>query len=113
MGPEAVELWSSDGVCAIIDACARSKVKLFTIGDLRVEFFGTEAPVWGENLGVQATARLSADESYVGTGTEIPNTKISQVDRNLLDEARRSQLLVNDPVSFEQEMIDEQMRSSE
>jgi len=94
--------FSVKDLCRIIEVCHKNGVSKLALGDLALEFSENEPetlpqeyinPVFGPN------------DTPVEAGG-----KDRIEDEGLLEEARYSQLMIDDPVAFEQEMIDGMLR---
>lgn len=93
-------------VCAIIGACRTAGVSSLKWRDLEIVFAqqGPEAPA---DLPKTDVYEYAPPES--GQGPQVDDT-IATVDKDLLEDMRRSQLMIDDPASFEQEVIDSHLR---
>lgn len=100
--------FTAKDIAVIIDACSRSNVTEFTLGELKIVFRGLSG-----NLDLQktypdqwsapvVTSAVSAEE------IALPKVELSEVDKEMLKEAAVSQLMLDDPLAYEQYIIDEQ-----
>lgn len=97
-------------ICRIIRECARSGVKDFSLGPLQLSF-GPEG-----KLGLQK--RVSS-KSSLASPPETPQTSLleaepkevqaSSPERELIEQFRDTQQLLEDPVGFEDQLIDEDL----
>ncbi len=94
---------------AILDACAKAGVATLKCGDIEVTF-QTSAPfVQYPDYELPSQGGLTIPDSFTASQvSEQP--RIETVDKDLLEDMRRAQLMIDDPLSFEQEMIDEYTR---
>lgn len=83
---------TTEEICVIIDACSKANVLAFEFGGLKIQF---QDPL------VPPIMQLP----------DITPAKIalSSEDRALLEDARLAQLMTDDPLAYEQEMIDQQL----
>lgn len=88
-------------ICAIIEACTKAGVVSLKWRDLEVTF---QVP------GLSATTDLPKTYMPEFAPPESGQASIAMVDKDLLDDMRRSQLLLDDPAGFEQEVIDSHLR---
>lgn len=98
MGSTAINKLTSKQICDILKACDKAKVREFAVGELKVSFFGkgdTGRTFVESKNHVVDLADIVHDEQV---GEEI-----SQEDR---EEMRSAQLMIDDPLGFEQEMVD-------
>lgn len=97
-------------ITAILETCLKTGVTSLKWRDLEVSFFVPGQPVMAYDLpkttfdgyAPQASEQELSRDSAIGT-----------VDKELLDDMRRSQLLIDDPLGFEQEIIDAHMQRGE
>jgi hypothetical protein len=94
---------------AILEACKKAEVSTLKCGDIEVTFRSPTALV--HTTGYLATDDLTTlPSTFTNYSPVSEQPKIETVDRDLLEDMRRSQLMIDDPMSFEQEMIDEYTR---
>lgn len=92
---------------AILEACARTGVATLKCGDIEVSFI-QGLPQSYVNYGQASQADLPNDLDFPASqASEQP--RIENLDTSLLEDMRRSQLMIDDPLSYEQEMIDEHL----
>jgi hypothetical protein len=89
--------FNSKDLCRIIEACNLNGVTKLKFGDVEITF----GPVATLDL-----PKISPQIVYPEAREDQTPDKMSPIQKDLLEEARTSQLLVDDPVAFEQEMID-------
>lgn len=91
--------FSSKDLCRIIETASKANVSTIKIGNLEVSFLPKSLPTIED---------LSKTHSDAVEQTSSPEQKVSMtpVEKDLLEEARTSQLMVDDPLAFEQEIID-------
>lgn len=89
-------------ICAILEACAKAGVAKLKYGDLEVVFAVPGQPVMAYDLPKTTfdgfAPQASGQELAVGD-------ELATVNKDLLEDMRRSQLMIDDPASFEQEVI--------
>lgn len=112
--PGASSALSAEGICAIIEACSKNRVTSLTYGVLSIEF-GTPEPEIGGNLfaGVDGVDQLNRGETrYAGgeRGHDVASLfAASPEERELTEEIRLAQLMTDNPLAYEQEMIDQNL----
>lgn len=90
-------------ICAIIEACGKSGATFFQCGALSIEFLAG---------GLGGNQFAGVDHSFggetPGDGEAGGETRVllTPEDREVQEEIRLSQLMTDDPVAYEQEMID-------
>lgn len=100
--------FTASEICAIIGACHDKGVVSLKLGDLSLEF---QAPQPRGNVHAGANQPADGETSEPGVGriaeSDLPaKAELSDEDRLLLNEARLAQLASDDPMAYEQEMID-------
>lgn len=94
-------------ICAILDSCSKTGVTRLKWGDLEVSFAVPGQPVMAYDLPKMASDGFAPPAS----GQELAVADaLGTVNKDLLDDMRRSQLMIDDPASFEQEVIDTHLR---
>lgn len=92
-------------ICAILDSCNKNNVKTFKLGNLEIAFETVSAPASTDLSFVNqpvGEANLEAKADVNIDLTELPDhEKVS-----LIGDLRMAQLMTDDPVAYEQEMID-------
>lgn len=94
-------------ICAILEVCAKAGVARLKYGDLEVSFAVPGQPVMAFDLPKTTFDGFAPQAS--GQVLTVDD-KIGAVDKDLLDDMRRSQLMIDDPASFEQEVIENHLR---
>lgn len=105
-------------ICAILKACENLRVKALVLarGDLSVEFFPDSSSETSSKSKLEPQSQLPLlanqnPEEVVPSGKEIPSSPhgalFTPVDRALVQELERAQLLIDDPADFENLMIEE------
>jgi hypothetical protein len=90
----------------MIETCAKLGATSLRYGDLQVRF--RPDPQLAVDQPTIEVATIS-EERGEGILTSLPE-RMSIADPDLLEDMRRSQLMIDDPYSFEQEMIDQHLR---
>ena len=110
-GMKCTEL-SSEFICDIIDACGRNGVADLILGDLELSFFNPNpVPRADERVGLPNDVY---NPYATPDGQQAPpNASKNQVDQELLQEIQRSQQMIDDPVGFENEMVDKLFRGED
>lgn len=97
-------------ICRIIETCAKLGVSTLKWGDLEVkftspslEYVGQEEPL---DLSKNFTPLTEPHESVSHDGTN----KSVLIDKALLEDIELSQLMLDDPMAFEQQMVDAELR---
>ena len=83
-------------LCAIIDACAKGGVSEMKFGGIEIYFFRPEIK---EDTPSQTVLGYNA-------GPQLPDKKVASFDPDVMEDLRISQLMIDDPHGFEQEIID-------
>lgn len=99
----------SRDICDIIKTCAQSGVASLKWGDFHVSFAFPSQPV------IVDLPKTTAD-GFASQASEQElsvDSKLSTVDRELLEDMARAQLIIDDPLAYEQAMVDAQLRRAE
>jgi len=83
-------------LCAIIEACAKGGVSQMKFGGIELYFFRPE---------IKEDAPPPQVLGY-NAGPQVPDKKSASFDPDVLEDLRISQLMIDDPHGFEQEIID-------
>lgn len=97
------EKFDSSGIVSIINACHSNEVAEFSYNGLRIRFKGLT-----ENDGLQKTTFTIASQPESVAPVETP----SPVDKELLEDVRLSQLMIDDPFGFEREILQAEAKRS-
>jgi len=94
----------SKAICAIINACHKASVKELKLGDLCVTFAteSTQSQTW--ELPKDARGKEIPFEDLA------PQTLMTSEQREVLRQIDENQLMIDDPIAFEQRMIDLEMQ---
>lgn len=95
--------FDSNGIVSIINACHSNEVTEFSYNGLRIRFKGHT-----ENDGLSKTTFTFASQPESVATVESP----SPVDRELLEDVRLSQLMIDDPFGFEREILQAEAKRS-
>ncbi len=101
--PAVTDGLTSASICSILNACAKANVASLTFGDLHVAFYN-EASQLGRNQ-LASVDQPWGGETPLGSGTEQPLVMTAE-DQELREDMRLAQLMTDNPVAYEQEMID-------
>lgn len=82
-------------LCAIIDVSSKSRVKRLKFADVEIDFH------LGEN---------TSESVFVPTSESSDMEQSKVFDPGLAEELRNSQLLIDDPQGFEQEIVNQHLR---
>lgn len=99
-------------IAVILDACSKAQVSEFCLGPLQIKF---QQGLSG-NLDLTKTYPMypwSAPAVTAAANAEeiaLPKVELSEVDKQMLSDAHLNTLMVEDPLAFEQHLIDEQTR---
>ena len=98
-------------ICKILEKCAMLGVSEFDSSYFKVKFHPKTVDVYG-NLSPSAImdstkAQPTPDHPQAREGS---SDRITMLDPQILDDMRKSQLLIDDPVGYETEMIDAHLR---
>jgi len=95
---------NANEICAIIRASYKYQVKKLRVGDLEVEFETLSSRGNAERVFVnQQVVEETPPATHVVHQDETPDF---EPDQELLEEMRLAQLMTDNPVAYEQEMID-------
>ena len=98
-------------LCAILSSCRQNGVAALTLGDLHVSFYAPAGLRRNEALpeppGGETPAGQVVDPEDVG------EVELTDEQKELLREAELSQLMADDPVAYEQAIIDENLRGEQ
>lgn len=95
-------------ICNIIKTCAESGVRHLSLGQLNISFQQVGipvSPVWSGMTHNPPTPGTVADQ--------VKSLALSDEDRELLDELQETQTMMDDPVQWEQDMIDKFMQTND
>lgn len=90
-------------LCRMIEVCAKLGARTLTYGDLRVEF-GPETGTLANFHHTEVPEEGNTDQSLVRP------TEFSLADKDLLEDMHQSQLLIDDPGAFEDEIVQYHLR---
>jgi hypothetical protein len=96
MTSTAGNVFTPEGIVAIIDSCHSNDVIDFSYNGLRIKFKGHT-----ENAGLSNEDSTISNQPESVAPMEIP----SPVDKSILDDVRLSQLMIDDPFGFEHEIL--------
>ncbi len=99
--------FSASEICAMIVSCHQNGVASLKIGDLSVEFF--QLPRLRGNVAAGFDNQARGGETPAGAAMDLsePATLIlTDEDKAVMEEAQLAQLLAEDPMAYEQQMID-------
>lgn len=102
--------FAPESISSIIEACAKCGVMSLKWHDLEVTFAVPGQPVTAYDL------PKTTFDGYASPASEqelAVDPRVSTVDKELLEDMRRSQLMIDDPLSYEQEVIDAHIRRGE
>lgn len=101
--------FKQESISAILEACSKTGVTSLKWRDLEVSFHVPGQPVIAYDL------PKTTNDGYApqASGHELTVDKnLSTVNRELLEDMEASQLMIDDPIAFEQLMIDAQLRQA-
>jgi hypothetical protein len=97
-------------LCAIIAACAKGGVSELKFGGVEVKFFNASTPVH-DPLPTAISAVPTWNDLPAAQDSRQPVVKNAHAfDRDLLEDLRMSQLLIDDPHGFEREIVNSHLR---
>ncbi len=100
---------SAGDVCAILDACMKSGASSLTFQGLHVEFSLDRSLPRTAALGFGVGRPEGEEEALIDAGGGIvkpAKVHFTPEEEQVLEDARLSQLMTDDPLAYEQEMID-------
>ena len=96
-------------LCAIISACAKGGVSELKFGVVEVRFFNpTSTPT--HDTPAMAIGAVTQFQEISATPESGRPTSVNSFDRELLDDLRLSQLMIDDPQGFEREIVNSHLR---
>lgn len=104
-------IFADESLCDIIRACSDSGVRKLKFSDIEIEFKDYSQPQVIQPI--QAMDQVSTSYPTYTQATQASGQHTCQTqpfDRDLLEDLRTSQLLIDDPHGFEQEQITAQMK---
>lgn len=105
-------------IVSIIETCAKSGVSRLKLGDIEICFKDeTNHKTVSVNPGLSATASLPnpqvlSEESLESTPRDLRETSIPY-DRELQENLRVNQLMIDDPFGFEREIINSHLKGDQ
>lgn len=117
VGSKRSKPFTTDELCRIIERCATVGVAQLKLDDIELSFRDNFLYTPQQSFLDGPAANVDLPES-VNTPPASPvsehnfrnNHRMSMVDPDLLDDMRRTQLMIDDPAAYEQEMIRAHMR---
>lgn len=92
---------TSKQICDILKACEKAGVGEFSFGELKVSFLPKKTAEVVTNIDVESYNKLVEADTQVATNFKIPKEEI--------EELENAQMMIDDPLAFEQGMIDGQL----
>ena len=99
-------------ICVIIDACSKNRVKSLAYSGLNIEFDAPTPDLWRNTAAVEVDQPEGGETPSGGSylARPLPVTaqtmQMSDEDLTLMEEMRLAQLMTDNPMAYEQEMID-------
>lgn len=102
---------SAEDICVIIEACAKSRVSSLAYAGLSIQFDVASARAWENALAPGFVDQPEGGETPSGgsQGASVQSFPMSAEDKAILEESRLAQLMTDNPLAYEQEMIDAQI----
>lgn len=105
--------FTASEICAIIKACSKANVSRISLDGLVVDFSKESAPAGLAQYGLFSSEQQGPVPGF-GEGMPLVDSiesldtsdSLSEDDKDLAETARLSQLMTDDPLSYEQEVID-------
>lgn len=101
MGPKPAGFKPAD-ICRIIEACSK-----FSVSEIRFSGFEIKFKELGLPAIVDPPKTITRNFSHQASETDTVDPKIGMLDEQLMEDMRRAQLMIDDPLAYEQEIIDE------
>jgi hypothetical protein len=100
------------GICDIIRACDKAGVKQLKLGDMCVTFVeeSKEVTPW---TGLQNPPVFGSSQADQTEKEPVPQTLMTSEQKDMLRQIEENQLMIDDPMGFEQRMIDSEMFSAQ
>lgn len=100
MAKATLSQMSARDLCLIMKACKDAGVRKFTFDTLSLEFSGSQS-----QFEPPTNVSASQPQTIFDPTLSAPETLLTPQDKELLQEAAESQLLIDDPAAFEEHMI--------
>ena len=100
------------GICDIIKACDKAGVKQLKLGDMCVTFV-EESKVVTPWTDLQNPTLNAPPPSPEAGEKPVPQTLMTAEQKDMLRQIEENQLMIDDPMGFEQRMIDSEMFSAQ
>jgi hypothetical protein len=98
-------------LCAILESCRQNGVAALTLGDLHVSFYAPPGLRRNERPAVPPGAEPPVGQAVVTA--DAGEVELTEEQKELLREADLAQLMADDPVAYEQAVIDENLRGEQ
>jgi len=102
-------------ICDIIRLCNKNRVSRLKLGDLEIDFYNGSQPDGNQSVyASQVSYPAETEELKPATTSKMKTQEVhlTPEQKEILEEARLSQLQTEDPLAYEQEMIDLAMSDS-
>lgn len=96
-------------ICRIIEACSINGVSRIKTAEFEIEFW----PQSKDEPEPQEYSWKKDEPGFLGAKDIFENTAPQSVDKDMLEDLRLSQLMIDDPFGFEREMILAQRKGDE
>lgn len=99
-------------ICRIIKVCQKSRVLNLELGDMKISFQVQDKKVATKEIVVtteKSEAQVSENVEGASKEIEAPKSLLTQADDDAYEEARRAQLMVDNPAEWEALMVDDHM----
>ena len=94
-------------ICRIIETASNNGVKKLEYGELRLEFFENSSTDAGPTVRDVVDIR---NPSTVEQPSQLDTVTAHSVDPDLLEDIRRSQMMIDDPMMYEHEIVQQHLR---
>lgn len=110
---KATGVLNAKEICYIVKACSEAGVTELKFGDLEV-IFGGEASSLSEKatpalMGFTENRAYQKEQQPAKLARDALSAKLSLFDTKILEEIDKSQLMIEDPIGYEQFVVDEQL----
>lgn len=94
-------------ICRIIETASNNGVKKLEYGELRLEFFENSSTAARQTVHDVVDIK---NPSTVEPPSQLDTVAAHTVDPDLLEDIRRSQMMIDDPAMFEHEIVQQHLR---
>lgn len=102
----------ADSICRIIKECGKSRVSRFKVEGLEIEFISSDRPLELSKTNNETELALARPPESNAENMEPPKVYLTEEDKEAFRQMDELQLAIDDPIAYEQQMIDESMENA-